>query len=137
MPENCAASRAEMYPTQTKVAIVGGDPVVGEALEALLQAAGYSTRFLPEPVMDDPTEMLAGSQLILLAPTLSAERGEAFLEMMLSPATSVNVPVLELLPANGGRRLRARHTVLWPCSREELKQAIDALVFDQGRSDPA
>ena len=124
-----------MSTAYTKVTIVGGDPVVGEALEVLLQAAGYHTRFLPEFVMDEPDEMLADSQLVLIAPALSAKRRKAFLEMMLSSPKTVNIPVLELLPANGGQHLHAEHIVLWPCSREELKQAIDALHGDQGRSD--
>ena len=122
----------------TKVAIIGGDPIVGEALEVLLQAAGYRPRFLPETGMDELLmgEMFADSQLLLVAPVLSAKRRKALLEMKLSPTTPANIPVLELLPANGGRHLQ-EHIVLWPCSGEELKRAIDALLFDQGRFDPA
>jgi hypothetical protein len=127
-----------MSTAHTRVAIIGGDPVVGEALEALLQAVGYRTRFLPESVMDELLgELLADSQLLLIAPVLSAERRKVLLEMMLSPTTPVNIPVLELLPANGGRYLQGEHIVLWPCSGEELKLAIDALLLDQGRSNPA
>ena len=119
-----------MSTAHTRVTIVGGDPVVGEALEVLLHAAGYRTRFLPESVMDEPGEMLADSQLVLIAPALSAKRRKAFLEMMLS--SPMNIPLLELLPANGGQHLQAEHSVLWPCSREELKRAIDALLGDRG-----
>ena len=126
-----------MSTAHTKVAIIGGDPVVGEALETLLQAAGYRTRFLPESVMDKLGEVLADSQLLLVAPVLSAKRQKTLLEMMLSPTMSVNIPILELLPANGGQHLQGEHIVLWPCSGEELKRAIDALLLDQGRSDPA
>lgn len=126
-----------MSTAHTKVVIIGGDPVVGEALEVLLQAAGYRTRFLPESAMDELlSEVLADSQLLLIAPVLSAERRKALLEMMLSPTTSVNIPVLELLPANGGQHLQ-EHIVLWPCSGEELKRAIDALLLNQGGSGPA
>lgn len=111
---------------------------MGEALEALLQAAGYRTRFLPESVMDELLgELLADSQLLLVAPVLSAKRRKALLEMMLSPMMPVNIPVLQLLPANGGQHLQGEHIVLWPCSGEELKRAIDALLLDRGRSDPA
>jgi hypothetical protein len=122
----------------TKVAIVGGDPVVGEALEVMLQAAGYRTRFVPESVMDELLgELLADSQLLLVAPTLSAEGRKALLEIMLSSTMPVNFPILELLPANGGQHLQGAHIVLWPCSMEELKRAIDELLIDQGGSDLA
>lgn len=122
----------------TKVAIFGGDPVIGEALEIMLQAVGYRTRFLPESVMDELLgELLADSQLLLVAPVLSAKRRKTLLEMKLSPTTPVNIPVLELLPANGGQHLQGGRTVLWPCSGEELKRAIDALLLDRCGSDPA
>ena len=127
-----------MTTAPTKEAIIGGDPIVGEALEVLLQAAGYRPRFLPETVMDEILmgELLADSQLLLVAPVLSAKRRKALLEMKLSPTTPVDIPVLELLPANGGQHLQGS-TVLWPCSGEELKRAIDALLLDRGGSDPA
>jgi len=126
-----------MTADRTKVTIIGRDPVVGEVLEALLQAAGYRPRFLPESAMDElPGELLEGSRLLLIAPVLSAERRKALLEMMQDPTTPVNVPILQLLPANGGQHLQGGRIVLWPCSGEELKRAIDALLFGQGRSDP-
>jgi hypothetical protein len=127
-----------MTTVHTKVTILGGDPVVGEALEVLLQAAGYCTRFLPESVMDELLgELLADTQLLLLAPVLSSERRKALLDMMQGPTTPVNIPVLELLPANGGQHLQGEHILLWPCSGEELKRAIDALLLDRGGSGPA
>jgi hypothetical protein len=123
---------------EKQVTIIGGDPVVGEVLEVLLQAGGYRTRFLPESMMDElPGDLLADSQLLLVAPVLSARRRKALLEMMLSPMMPVNIPVLQLLPANGGQHHRGEHIVLWPCSGDELKLAIDALLLDRGRSDPA
>ena len=126
-----------MSTAHTKVAIIGGDPIVGEALEVLLQAAGYRTRFLPESAMDELLgELLADSQLLLIAPVLSAKRRKALLETILGPSTPVNIPVLQLLPANGGHHLQGGRFVLWPCSGGELKRAIDALLFGQGRSDP-
>jgi|SRR5829696_5822483 len=126
-----------MTADRTRVTIIGGDPVVGEALEVLLQAAGYRTRCLPESGMDERFgELLAGSGLLLIAPVLSAERRKALLEMMQDPTTPVNVPILQLLPANGGQHLQGGRIVLWPCSGEELKQAIDALLIERGGSDP-
>jgi hypothetical protein len=125
-----------MTTVDTRVTIIGGDPVVGEALEVLLQAAGYRTQFLSESVMDDLLgEVLPDSQLLLIAPLLSAERRKAVLKMMQDPTRPVNIPVLQLLPANGGEHLQGGRILLWPCSGEELKRAIDALLFDQGRFD--
>jgi hypothetical protein len=118
-----------MSTAYTKVVIIGGDPVVGEALEVLLQAAGYRTRFLPESVIDELGELLADSQLLLVAPVLSAERRKALLGTMLGPTTPVNIPVLELLPANGGQHLQGDHVLLWPCSTEELRRAVDAALL--------
>ncbi len=125
-----------MSTAHARVAIIGGDPVVGEALEALLQAAGYRTRFLPESVIDELLgDLLADSQLLLVAPVLSARRRKALLKMMLSPTAPVNIPILELLPANGGRHLQGEHIVLWPCSGEELGRAIEALLLEEGGFD--
>jgi hypothetical protein len=123
-----------MSTARAKVAIVGGDPVVGDALEVLLQAAGYRTRFLPESVIGELGELLADSQLLVVAPVLSAECRKALVEMKLSQTMPLNVPVLELLPANGGHRLPVGDSLLWPCSGQELKDAIAALLLDQGRS---
>ena len=113
----------------TKVAIVGGDPVIGEALEVLLQAAGYRARFLSEPVADKLGELLVGSQLLVVAPTLNAECWKTLLDVVLSPA--VKVPVLELLPADGERHFRGEHVLLWPCSTEELRRAVDTALLSQ------
>jgi hypothetical protein len=122
-----------MAAAQSKVTIVGGDPVIGEVLEVLLQAAGYLARFLSEPAIDELGELLAGCQLLIIAPTLSAERREALIDIMLSSVTPVKIPILELLPANGGEQhLQGEHTVLWPCPIEELKRAIDDVLLAQG-----
>ncbi len=120
-----------MSTAHTKVAIIGGDPVVGEALEALLQAAGYHARFLSEPVAGKLGELLADYQLLVVAPTLSAERWRALLNLVPSLATSVKIPVLELLPADVEQRLRGGHVLLWPCSTEEVRLAIEAVLLAQ------
>jgi len=39
--------------TMTTVAILGGNSVAGQALELLLQGAGYRTRLLTELLADD------------------------------------------------------------------------------------
>jgi hypothetical protein len=113
-----------------EVTVVGGDPVIGEALEALLRAAGYHARFLFEPAADGLAEALARSRLLVVAPTLSAEFSRAFLEAMLDP--EVKAPVLELLPADGEQRLPGAHILLWPSSMAKLERAIDAALREEG-----
>jgi hypothetical protein len=112
----------------TKVVVVGGDPVIGAALESLLESAGYRVRFLPESLMYELDKLLADYELMVVAPTLSAERRRALLDVLLSQLGSTKIPVLELLPANGEERRFRGGVVLWPCSVEELKRAIDALL---------
>ena len=86
-------------------------------------------------MIDELGELLADSQLLLIAPVLSAKRRKALLETMLT--MPMNIPVLELLPADGGQEPKGEHLALWPCSGEELKRAIDSLLLDRGGSDPA
>ena len=83
--------------------VVGGDPVIGRSLEALLQSAGYDARFQGEPSADGLGGLLADSHLLLIAPCLSAEsRSKALVDLVIDPAPKIGV--LELLPANGGEQ---------------------------------
>ena len=116
--------------------MVGGDPIIGAALEALLESAGYHARFLPESVMDELGELLADSQLLVVAPDLREELRQALLRLVLSPKGSVKIAVLELLPANGEEQRFRGHAVLWPCSVEDLRRAIDATLLAQWRVRP-
>jgi hypothetical protein len=126
-------SRPGMATDQPMVATFDGDQVVREALEVLLQAAGYRARSLPESVTDELGELLADSQLLIVAPALSTKRWQALLDVALSPKASVKIiPILELLPVNGEEEQHFRgHVVLWPCSVEELKQAIETVLAAQ------
>jgi hypothetical protein len=118
-----------MPTAQAKVAILGGDPVMGEALEVLLQGAGYLARFLSEPDVAQLSALLADSQLLLIAPVVSAERRRVLLDVITRPDMG-RIPILELLPANGGERsVQGRPILPWPCPTEELKQAIDATLL--------
>jgi DNA-binding response OmpR family regulator len=132
------AHRASIIPStgvtavQAKVIIVGADPAMGRSLEALLQAAGYDARFQPEPLADRLDELLVDSRLLLVAPGLSTESGNALTDVVIRTATKI--PILELLPANGGEAvgIQGADAVPWPCPLEELKQRIQAALLAQG-----
>ena len=101
---------------------------MGRSLEALLHAAGYDARFQPEPLTDGLGELLADSRLLLVAPGLSAESRKAVEKVVMSPATKI--PVLELLPANGGKvGIQGAGVVSWPCPLEELQRRIRAALL--------
>ena len=125
-----------MAPDQPVVAIFDGDPVVREALEVLLQAAGYRTRFLRIPVGDELDEALPDFHLyhlLLIAPELSAEHRKALLDMTSSQVAPAKIPpTLELLPEGAEPKVRGGRVMPWPCSIEELKRAIEAILLGQG-----
>jgi hypothetical protein len=55
------------------------------------------------------------------------------MDAMLSSVAPVKIPIVELLSANAGEQhAQIDHTVLWPCSIEELKRAIDDALLAQG-----
>jgi hypothetical protein len=113
----------------TKVAIVAGDPVVGRTLETLLQSGGYGARFLNK-LADDEQNLLADSQVLLIAPPLSGEYSRVLQCVLRSPAVPLEIAVLKLLPANGAEEMMQGEGVMfWPCSTEELKRAIDAVLI--------
>jgi hypothetical protein len=121
-----------MATDQTKVAIFGDDPVVGRALETLLQDAGYRAWSLSEFVADDLGEQIAEFHLLLIVPPLGEESRRVLQAGMLDPRKSVKIAILELISADGGERLLQRADVLlWPCSQEELKRTIDSTLTAQ------
>ncbi len=106
--------------------------MVGRALELLLQGAGYDARFVADPVMDKLGELLAGVQVVLLGPTLSAGRRESFLNGLRDEPRTANMPVLELIPTS--RRTRDGHGrhVMWPCRTKELLRHIGEVLSSTG-----
>ena len=125
-----------MTVARAKVIVVGGEPATGRSLEALLQAAGYDARFQPEPLANGLGKLLADSRpdsrLLLVAPALSAESCKALTDVAMRPGTKI--PVLELLPANGGEAvgIQGADAVPWPCPMEALQQRIQAALLTQG-----
>ncbi len=111
--------------------VVGADPAMGRSLEALLQAAGYDARFQPEPLADRLGELLADCRLLLVVPALSADSRKALADAVIRSET--RIPVLELLPANGGEAvgIQGADAVPWPCPLEELLRRVRAALLAQ------
>ncbi len=120
----------------TTVAILGENPVVGNALESLLRFADYGARFFPG-YPADPAESLEGARVALILPTSSTRRGEALIAHIRSHPATADLRVIELITTPNGER--NGHTRLpWPCSLEVLKRSIEAaLPEDSGTHPPA
>jgi hypothetical protein len=116
-----------MVSARAKVILLDGDLMIGESLEALLQASGYRARFLSETNVDRIGEVLVDSQLLILPPALSPEFRKVLSDTILR-GSAAGVPVLELLPVDGDQSVRGEHIVPWPCSLEKLKLAIESAL---------
>jgi hypothetical protein len=109
-----------------RVAILGGDSVVGRALQALLQGLGYDTRLIEEYGVGTPEELLEGTQLLLATPAVNLESRERFLEGMRSTPGTAAIPVLTLSTVRTKDLADQAGIVLWPCRLEDLNRAIEA-----------
>jgi hypothetical protein len=113
------------YGTRAVIGIVGGSRVVGEALELLLQGLGYQARFAAAETMAD-TWPIVGSQLVVLAPGLTAAQQTALLGALRGATADRSIPVIELTRSQ--HLATDKHCVHWPCRAEELARAIDAVL---------
>jgi hypothetical protein len=106
------------------VAILGGNPVIGKALESLLRSADYVPRFFSEYPEED-AEPLGGAKVALILPALSSRHQEALITLIKKTPSTTNMPVIELstTPNENGNGQVTR--VLWPCGIEELRRFID------------
>lgn len=111
------------------VAILARDAVSGQALELLLQSAGYNTLFIVETAVDRLAEAFNGARLLLIAPPLSARHREDFVKGMRSVPEIAQLPVLELITVHDGTRPELEGHVLWPCRMEVLKEKIEAALM--------
>lgn len=113
------------------VLIVGGNAVVGRALEMLLRAAAdFNVRFLTESSLDEPG-LLDGVQLLLLTPGLGSKRYEALLTLVSRYPLAAKIPLLRLVSANLAVQDGEKNFVPWPCRVEELKERISAALLSQ------
>jgi hypothetical protein len=65
----------------TTIAILGGDPVIGRALESLLASADYVAHFFSEYPVGD-AEPLGGARIALVLPASSSKRQEALMHLI-------------------------------------------------------
>jgi hypothetical protein len=63
------------------IAILGGNPVIGKALEALLSSTDYVAPFFAEYPEGD-AEPLGGAQVALVLPAPSSRRHEKLIDMI-------------------------------------------------------
>ncbi len=118
-------------PAPNKIAILGGDLLVGRSLEVALQGVGYEARFLSGSFTGEPAELLDEEvRLVIFAPRMNTERRKAFLNGMRSIHATAGLPVLEL--ATTLDEVRAEQDgvglVAWPCPIEELTRRIEATL---------
>ena len=118
--------------TRTTVAILGGNPLVGRALELLLGSAGYKVRLLEEPEAFEDPDLLAGVDVLLLGRGVSDERREEFLGAMASTLETATIPVLALSPGPEGGLAAEDRLVPWPGRVEDLAREIDAVLLATG-----
>jgi hypothetical protein len=113
----------------TTVAILGGDPVVAQTLELLLQGSGYRTRLLSDLLADDPDGPLGEAQLLLIVPGLRLALRERIYAGVKSAPGLAKTPILQLVAAREPGRGKREYRIPWPCRVEELKRRNeDALL---------
>jgi hypothetical protein len=115
--------------TPITIVVVGKDPIVGRAIGSLLQTAGYNTHFVADPITDGSRSALVEAHVVLLAPSLSAEAREKVLGSGTSKPVAAGTPTLELVSeVDEGQLRQGNHLVRWPCSLEQLRWEIEAVL---------
>jgi hypothetical protein len=106
------------------VAILGGNPVIGKALESLLRSADYVARFFSEYPEED-VEPLEGAKVALILPALSSSHQEILITLIRNTPSTTNLPVIELITTPNGNGNGQVTRVPWPCDIEDLQRFID------------
>ncbi len=119
-------------PDATPVGVLGGDPVVGRALEQLLRSAGYAARFVTETSLDEP-QALDGLKLLLFADEAEAGRRGSALGGLGDALKGASLPILELAASPDGSKDGAAGVLPWPCRVDELRERIEAALVGEQR----
>lgn len=123
--------RVAAWAVPAVVVVVGGDTVVGNALQLLLRGSGYDARFEVAPSLDTK-RAFRGAGLILLAPGLDEWGRRAVLSSVDASRDHGALPILELVSVTA-RRPGEDHALLpWPCRTEDLEREIDAVLRGGG-----
>jgi hypothetical protein len=110
------------------IAILGGNPVVANALALLLEDAGFDTRILEEPSAHTAGEQLNGVDLLLLPPVSSEGNKEGSLGAIEATPATADVPILKLSTAPKEELNDRTGMMPWPALFEDLRRAIEAIL---------
>lgn len=117
------------------VAILGGNPVIGKALESLLRSADYVARFFSEYPEDD-AEPLADASVALVLPAVSSTHQESLLSLIRNTPSTANLPVIELVTTPNEHGNSQVTSVPWPCGIEDLRRSIDEKLSEDPLDSP-
>lgn len=115
------------------IAVVYGDPVVGQALALLLRGSDYGIRQVPVGSLQDPAFMvhiLEGVVVVVLAPGIDAGLRDTFLERLREEERYRRISVLELGTPPEGARHSADYSARWPSGTEDIKQRIERMILE-------
>jgi hypothetical protein len=121
--------------SSVKIAILGGDLLVGRSLAVTLRGLGYDACFLHGSLSGEPADLPEEVRLVIFAPRMSTGRRKFFLGRVRDTPARAGVPVLELVAASdasrNGRKDERVGVVSWPCATEALTRRIEAALLDR------
>jgi hypothetical protein len=120
--------------SSVKIAILGGDLLVGRSLAVTLRGLGYDACFLHASLSGKQADLPEEVRLVIFAPRISTGRRTFFLGRVRDTPARAGVPVLELVAASeasrNGRKDERVGVVSWPCAIEALTRRIEAALLD-------
>jgi hypothetical protein len=132
---------AEKMSNSTIVAIVYGEPIIGQAVARQLQTTDYQVRLVSEASLKDPVDILTqldDCQLLLFTPSLSTSQRNIILRTLESAPSTAELPVLELGTPLERTRPGIDYSMSWPSRTEELRRSIEVILLsrENDREDP-
>ena len=118
---------AEAAPAAATIIVVGGDAVVGHALELLLRGSGYDARSEASSTFDAKGAPL-DAELILLAPGLDELDRSTVLTSVDADHRGDDLPVVELVPATKARPREGHAFLPWPCRTQDLEREVEVAL---------